>query len=265
MEKFAQRRPTVIDFDDRIQMYYKIQNDISQQPLEKEVEFVLLHLGPLSRSLQDNARQWILSLGKILNDSARESLLALKAELEVNYNMILITCFIDLILQGLSNDLKCSPTSLEELKFVLEVIANIRSMSLDVEMRYRDIQERYRTLAMYNIPVPEDEEEIAQNIGQVWMDLFREAKMVDRSLVSVKKKFTVITQEQVTEFMSQCNEFGDKFKTEGPSTVGTDLDKGTYANITVPLYPTSLLIRCTVIEAISVSVCRNGETTARVN
>ena len=91
MEKFAQRRPTVIDFDDRIQMYYKIQNDISQQPLEKEVEFVRLHLGPLSRSLQDNARQWILSLGKILNDSARESLLALKTELEVNYNMILIS------------------------------------------------------------------------------------------------------------------------------------------------------------------------------
>ena len=132
--------------------------------------------------------------------------------------------------------MKCSPKTLEELKFVLGVIANIRSMSLDVEMRYRDIQERYRTLAVYNIPVPEDEKEMAQNIGQVWTDLFREAKMVDRKLISVKKKFTVITQEQVTEFMTQCNEFSDKFKTEGPSTVGTDLDKGIYILILLYLY-----------------------------
>ena len=47
------------------------------------MEFVLLHLGPLSRSLQEIARQWVLSLGKLLNDSARENLMSLKEELEV--------------------------------------------------------------------------------------------------------------------------------------------------------------------------------------
>ena len=91
MEKFAQRKPTVIGFDDRIQVYCKIQDDINQQSQEKEIAFVLLHLGPLIRSLQDNARQWILSLGKILNESARESLMALKNEIEVhNYLHVVI-------------------------------------------------------------------------------------------------------------------------------------------------------------------------------
>lgn len=42
---------------------------------------------------------------------------------------------------------------MEDLKSVLGTISNIRDMSLRVEMRYRDIQERYRTLAMYNIQV----------------------------------------------------------------------------------------------------------------
>ena len=36
---------------------------------------------------------------------------------------------------------------------MLSVIAKVRDMSLAVELRYRDIQERYRTLAMYHIPV----------------------------------------------------------------------------------------------------------------
>ena len=129
--------------------------------------------------------------------------------------------------QGLSEKLKHFPTTLEELKAILIVITSIREMSLDVEFRYKDIQEKYRTLDMYTIPIAEEERKDAEGIEQVWEDLFREGKMVDRSLVSVKKKFKVITQEQVKAFQTEADDFSAKFKTEGPGTVGTDLDKGT--------------------------------------
>lgn len=36
-----------------------------------------------------------------------------------------------------------------------------------------------------------------------------------------------ITQEQVEEFMVKVARFSEKFKSEGPGSVGTDLDKGT--------------------------------------
>ena len=65
--------------------------------------------------------------------------------------------------------------TLKELKFVLGVMSNIRSMSLRVELKYRDIQERYRTLLMYNIPVPEEKAMEATAISGVWADLTREA------------------------------------------------------------------------------------------
>ncbi len=66
-------------------------------------------------------------------------------------------------------------------------------MSLDVEIQYKDIQERYRTLAMYNITVPEEEIQKVECIEQKWLDLFEQAKQVDRSLVKVKKKFTIVS------------------------------------------------------------------------
>ena len=40
-------------------------------------------------------------------------------------------------MQTLSKDLTRSPDSLENLKFILSVIARIRAMSLDVEILYR--------------------------------------------------------------------------------------------------------------------------------
>ena len=111
---------------------------------------------------------------------------------------------------------------------MLGVISNIRAMSLRVELKYRDIQERYRTLLMYQIPVTEEEAMEATDISRVWTDLTREAKMKDRSLVSVKKKFTIITKDEVTGFLEKTSDFTLKFKTEGPTTVGDDLDKGMY-------------------------------------
>ena len=67
-----------------MQAYTNLQTDIAQQPIVKEVEFVRLHLGPLSRSLQESARQWVISLGRLMNDSAKQSLLELKEKLDVS-------------------------------------------------------------------------------------------------------------------------------------------------------------------------------------
>lgn len=57
------------------------------------------------------------------------------------------------IQQQLSNKLKQKPDTFEDLTSVLGTIVDIRDMSLDVEMRFTDIQERYRTLAMHKVEV----------------------------------------------------------------------------------------------------------------
>ena len=59
------------------------------------MEFVLLHLEPLSRSLQDNARQWVLSLGKLLNTSAEDELRKLQEELNVMGTFTCTMCVIE--------------------------------------------------------------------------------------------------------------------------------------------------------------------------
>lgn len=57
------------------------------------------------------------------------------------------------IQQQLSTKLKLTPDTFDTLKCVLGAISDIRDMSLDVEIRFTDIKERYRTLAMYTIQV----------------------------------------------------------------------------------------------------------------
>ncbi len=64
-------------------VYSSVAVEVASHPLTKEVEFALLDMDPLSRALQENARCWVTSLGKFLNDSARESLTRLATKIEV--------------------------------------------------------------------------------------------------------------------------------------------------------------------------------------
>ena len=70
-------------YDEKLQFYTTVAGEISSQVMSCEVGFAVLHMQPLARALKENTQGWVSSLGKQLNDSARESLNGLKEELEV--------------------------------------------------------------------------------------------------------------------------------------------------------------------------------------
>ncbi|KAK3539191.1 hypothetical protein QTP86_029601 [Hemibagrus guttatus] len=209
LEKFAAKKPSCVIYDEKLQFYSHISQEVAQQPLVKDEHIIRLNLEPLRRTVLENAQDWVTSLGRLLNDSAREELYTLHNEF-----------------QQLSENLKRSPDTLEDLKFVLGTIYNIRNMSLRVEIRYRDIQERYRTLAMYNIQAAEDELHLMAQIEDLWTEVFNEARQVDHSLGKVKKTFTKITLEQIEQCKQEVSLFAESFSMHGPGAVGDNLEKG---------------------------------------
>ncbi|XP_056602848.1 dynein axonemal heavy chain 10 isoform X1 [Triplophysa dalaica] len=209
LEKFAARKPSCVMYDDKFQFYTKVSQEVARQPSLINEHIIRLNLEPLARAVQENAQAWVTSLGRLLNDSAREELFTLRNELV-----------------KLSENLKRSPNTLEELKFVLGTITDIRDMSLSVEMRFIDIQERYRTLSMYNVEVVEEELQLSANLGNMWSGLFMESRQVDRSLGKVKRTFSEITLKQTEEYKQELSIFAESFNMHGPGAVGDDLEKG---------------------------------------
>uniref|UniRef100_A0A8C6Y8I9 Dynein axonemal heavy chain 10 n=1 Tax=Naja naja TaxID=35670 RepID=A0A8C6Y8I9_NAJNA len=208
MEKFAAKKPACVVFDEKLQFYMKVAQEVMQQPMVKDEQCIRLLLSPLAFTVQENARGWITSLGKLLNESAKEVLYSLQENIE-----------------RLSHNLKTTPSTLEDLKFVLGTIAEIKQISLEVELKYLDIQERYRTLAMYNI-ITEEEKDLVDKIKLMWETLYADAAGVDHSLGSIKKTFTEITREQIGNYSKEIDDFYQRFVTEGPGSVGENLDRG---------------------------------------
>uniref|UniRef100_A0A3B4UD57 Dynein axonemal heavy chain 10 n=1 Tax=Seriola dumerili TaxID=41447 RepID=A0A3B4UD57_SERDU len=200
-EKFAARKPSCVMYDDKLQFLARINQEVMMEHLFKNVHIIHLNLEPLAHTVHETAESWISSLGSLLNKPAKEDLFNLRDEL-----------------MHLSTNLKQRPDTFESLKSVLGTISDIRHMSLDVELRFTDIKERYRTLGMYK-----DELELVASIDHMWSDLFTESRQVDRGLTDVKKTFT---QEKTEEFKQELSIFAESFNMHGPGAVGDDLEKG---------------------------------------
>ncbi|KAI5166248.1 Dynein Heavy Chain 10, Axonemal [Manis pentadactyla] len=209
MEKFAARKPSCVAYDEKLQFYSKIAYEVMHQPLIKDEHCIRLQLGPLANTMQENAKSWVISFGKLLNESAKEELNNLHEEVEY-----------------LAKNLKKSPSTLEDLKFVLSTIAEIRSKSLVMELRYRDVQERYRTMANHNLFPSEAEKELADKIESMWLNLFNDSVNVEHALGGIKRTFTEITRDEILNYRQQTEDFAKRFYCEGPGSVGEDLDKG---------------------------------------
>eukprot|EP00842_Homolaphlyctis_polyrhiza_P003630 jgi/Hompol1/4268/HPOL_001758-RA len=209
LEKFAQKKPSVVNYDDKLMFYAKLSKDVESQPSIKDVDFVRIISSPLQAAIHSEATSWVVSIGKHLNVVCKEGLQSLQERFK-----------------SYERDISRNPQTLDDLTFVLNVIANIRNASEEVELQYRDVMEAYRTLKMYHIDVDPQELTLAESLPTLWEEMLTRAKLVDDALIPVKAKFTEQTQSQVREFKQSLMRFKEDFVINGPGAMNLDMDHG---------------------------------------
>ncbi|KAI8922930.1 hypothetical protein BC831DRAFT_55734 [Entophlyctis helioformis] len=209
LEKFAQKKPSVVNYDDKLMFYAKLAKDVDSQQSTKDIDFVRVISTPLQAAIHSEATSWVVSIGKHLNSVCKEGLAVLQDRFK-----------------SYDRDMSRNPQTLDDLTFVLNVIANIRNASEEVELQYRDVMEAYRTLRMYHIDVDAQELAAAENLPTQWEEMLAHAKQVDDALIPVKAKFTEQTQSQVRDFKQSLMHFKEDFVVNGPGAMNLDMDRG---------------------------------------
>lgn len=141
------------------------------------------------------------------------------------FEVVGLPCARDVRVQ-LEQDLSADPQDLDTLKFVLKTIADVADMGMDVELKYLDTMERYRTLRQYSIAVSEGEQAQAEGIADRWRALVARARAKDACLGQVKDRFREVTRNQVLAFRETLKDLERNFRTEGPGNADVQLDDG---------------------------------------
>jgi dynein heavy chain len=209
LEKLVDRFPDDVFFDKAMRIYDGIVADVRATPYQKDIQFLRIDCVAIAHGIIEVSSEWKESYGRIGHELAENVLTR-------------ITTTINELNAEISKD----PKDLDTLKLVLNNVAGIQERSMDMELKYMDVNERYRTLRNYSIEVPEEQCVQANELGERWHQLVIDSKTKDLRLVRVKEQFRAVTREQALQFGEECKEMKKKFQTEGPGVSGIDLSEG---------------------------------------
>ena len=190
-------------FDRQLDRYTQLCTNMEKVPQSKDIEFIRLDCRPLITAIQRQAKEWVHKYADILHQQAVTQLQSIYATLT-----------------SLADRLASTTEGIDELKFVLNVIREIRQSNLSMELQFNEVQDKYAVLYRYDVDVPNDERRKIDTLQSTWANLLDKAAERDAGLNAVKENFTVITTEQITAFLVKVKAMRERFDAEGP---GSDL------------------------------------------
>jgi dynein heavy chain len=209
LQKFVERAPTCEEFEEKLSKYTKMANDIWEGSKDRDVDFVRINARSLGSSLKEECLAWVTAIGKEMDKLDAERVVQIRGGLTEKHKGLHIVC-----------------EDINDLKSVLNIVATVRGGHMQMELDYLDIEERYRTRQLFDIPMDKDYVNDAYTIRDQWDALKIEAEKVDDSLGEIREKFTEITMVQVTEFAETCKTMLEKLRAEGPGLPTVVLDEG---------------------------------------
>lgn len=63
LEKFVQKKPSIVNYDEKLTFYSKLSKDIDTQSPIKDIDFIRVIYSPLQAAIQSEASSWVAAIG----------------------------------------------------------------------------------------------------------------------------------------------------------------------------------------------------------
>ena len=209
IEKMSDKNYTTQQIETIMARFKHLIQEFEQQPEIKMADYVIVDYSKVINSFITQAKDWLDRHGNVLRAMGERDLNQIKAEIE-SYRL----------------RLEENPSRRETLKELLNVIAEIKNLTMNMEFRIADVQEKFRILNNYNQKVDPLVMEEALGLEKKWRELVLEGEIKNLRLDQYKKHFADVTRQEVTSFKAQISGLYKTYLETGPGAPDCNLDKG---------------------------------------
>jgi dynein heavy chain len=208
-QKSVEKNQSTTELERIITNFKQMRDQTCKQENTIKNYFVLIDNSDIKNATVSMIDKWLEMLGESLKSIANQELLAIIAQTE-NYNKELIK----------------EIHQKETLQEFLEVIAEIKNISMEMEFRITEVQEQYRVLKMYDYPIDEDTQRSVDKLMIDWEELIEFAERQDEEVKGFKKNFSEVTVSEVEQFKETISKEYETYMSRGPGTLGIPLEEG---------------------------------------
>ncbi|XP_059501105.1 dynein axonemal heavy chain 8-like [Stegostoma tigrinum] len=203
IKNFMDRNPSLYEFRSEIEFYATFQQEIEELPSSITVDFIELNTEPMRMALLVEVKSWIMSLCRFLNEQYKAKMSA-------------ISTFVSEQMKNLARPIQ----DLDDVRFAMESLAEIRRNEIQMDMTLGPIEEAYTILNKYQVEISKEEAEGSDTLRYSFNKMQVKARNVQDELVQVQPKFKANLLESVDVFQKEVLKYGRQYEREGPMVAG---------------------------------------------
>jgi len=203
--RFVEKQPNIEEFEAELSRFVAIETEIRQIPGVHNIGALSLNTSNLKLQLQSEASQWKVQYSERVHQQASESMQKL-----IEY--------IHLTQQRCGREVN----SLESLRFVMNVLKEIRERESTIEQEITPILDMYDMLEHYLPAGVVDKEEMDKKsiLRSSWRKLGDFAEEVTDRLAGIQDKFKAQLTQDVRNFAQEVASFRATYIANGPIVAG---------------------------------------------
>jgi dynein heavy chain len=206
-KKFIASNPTISDFEDRMKYFNYLEHEIEAIDSTYCIGALKLNTKNLKLQLSTETRQWKVLYSNKVHQLAKDQMVNL-------YDYM----------RGISIKLNVEVQSLDTLRYVVNVLKEVREKESSIEMEITPILDMYNMLEYYLPDGVIDKEEIEQRQGMhfSWRKVVENADSVSDALIAVQGDYKKQLVWDIREFVLDIRNLRKEFEENGPLKPGID-------------------------------------------
>ena len=204
-KEFMKTNPSISAFEKELKSFMAIEEEIESIDSNHCIGALMLVTTNLKIQLRNECKQWKLLYSSKVHELAKEK----------TYNMFEY-------MRVTTNKLNVKVESLDDLKFVMNVLKEIRERESNIEMEFAPIMDMYAMLERYVPGGITDKDEVEQRttMRQTWRKLIDMADSITTSLGDDQVKYKKELVADIRDFSSEIKVFGIDYRENGPTVIG---------------------------------------------
>uniref|UniRef100_A0ACB8GAZ6 Dynein heavy chain 8, axonemal n=1 Tax=Sphaerodactylus townsendi TaxID=933632 RepID=A0ACB8GAZ6_9SAUR len=190
IQQFLNSNPSLTEIRAEILHYATFEQEIEELKPTISVGPIELNTGPMKLALSIEAKAWKMLLCRYLNEEYKKKM----------QDMI---SFMTEYLKKLSRPIR----DLDDVRFAMEALANIRDKEIEMDMTLGPIEEAYTILNRFEVEVTKEESEGVDTLRYSFNKLQSKASSVQDELILVQPKFKAQLLDAVEVFREDVSSY----------------------------------------------------------
>uniref|UniRef100_H2ZXC8 AAA+ ATPase domain-containing protein n=1 Tax=Latimeria chalumnae TaxID=7897 RepID=H2ZXC8_LATCH len=203
VKQFMADSPCLTEIKSEIQLYEMFEQEIEDLKPTILIGSIEMYTAPVKLALSVEAKAWKMLLCRYINE-------------EYYKKLVEITSFITGNLNKLSRPIH----DLDDVRFAMEALAEIRDNEIQTDMTLGPIEEAYGILNRFEVEVTKEEAEGVDSLRYSFNKMQTKARNVQDELVRVQPTFKKNLLDSVAIFCQEVSTFDEEYYTEGPMVTG---------------------------------------------